>query len=76
MSQPQVLKAVEKYGIVTFPAIQKETGLSKGPLVTAIKSLEYQEAIKSIVYKGRYKVYMSLEVYNQLFRIKCRLKSQ
>jgi len=74
MSQSKVLEVIEKYGIVTFPLIQQKTGLSTGPITTAIKSLESQEEIKSVVYKCRYKVYMSPDVYNDLFKIKCRQK--
>lgn len=74
MSQPQVLKVINKYGIMTFPLIKQKTGLSKSPLRDAIMSLECQGEIKSVVYRGRYKVYMSLEVYEDLFKLKCPQK--
>jgi len=74
MSQEKVLKVIGKYGIMTFPLIKQKTGLSGSPLRASITSLENQKEIKSVVYKCRYKVYMSIEVYNDLFRIKCQQK--
>lgn len=67
MSQEEILKLIEKKGIMTYEKIAESLKLSKSSVLSEIKRLENYGEIFSFVYSSQnWKVYCSKEVFEGL----------